>query len=108
MARLYSTLICHLRGLTGDSSALTPPPDDLWVVRDISVYNGNTLENVAASITGIDGVVIWSHSWSALGSDSPWQHQEGRWVVPAEGGFLQCHATFPVDFYVSGYALSLP
>jgi hypothetical protein len=107
MASIYSTLIAHFSHASGDSAALSPPAGYIWVVRDISVYNGNLLEDVQASVTGIDATTLWMHEWLTAGG---WAHDEGRWVIPAEaeGGFLQCHATFPCDFYISGYALSTP
>ena len=77
----------------------------IWVVRDICVYNGNLLADVDASLSILDGISVAHFSWfAAIGS----QHLEARIVLDREGDFLQAHATFPVDFAVSGYALTAP
>jgi hypothetical protein len=108
MAQVYSELLIWEKALAGDSAAYAVPTGQLWVVRDISVYNGNSAVIVDASLTTYDGVVLWAAHWDPLDPINAWQHAEVRQVVPSPLGFLQAHATFPVDLYISGYSLTLP
>jgi hypothetical protein len=102
MAGIYSRLLAYEPHSSGDSAALSPPASSIWVLRDIVIWNGNELESVAASVTGIGGTVIYSVGWAVGGG---YAHEEGRWVIPADG-WIQMHATFPCDFYLSGYELT--
>lgn len=108
MARVYSQLLVWQKALAGDSAAAGPNPGERWIIRDITAYNGNLLQIVDASVTTIDGIVLWQQSWTPGVGPDPWQHVEGRWVVDDSGGFVQLHATFPVDFLLNGYVLTLP
>lgn len=75
------------------------------MVRSVSVYNNNLVPLVQASITTIDGVTLWTHTWALLTDVA---YDDVRWVVDQPGGFIQLHADFGVDWYICGYQLSLP
>jgi len=108
MSNVYSTLLVWEKALAGDSTPAGPNPGFVWVIRDITVYNGNTLEIVDASITGLDGIVLWATEWNPVDAQAGLSHELCHIVIPAVDGFVQLHATFPVDFYISGFQLSLP
>ena len=109
MLHLYSTLIANERALVGDSGPLSPPPGYVWVIRDITITAEPEIAGVSASVTGADGTTIAAASLEGVTGQDYW-HETGRWFVesPENGGFIQLHATFPCDFYISGYALSAP
>ena len=104
MRNVYSAVLAAARGLAGDSAVLAPAAGQIWVLRDITLWNGNTGPIVDASITTYAGITIWSSSWTATPG---LVHEEGRWVIN-QGSWIQMHATFPVDFWLSGYVLDLP
>lgn len=109
MASLYSTSFAIVQGGVGDSDPYPVPAGFRWVIRDISIWNGNLAEVVDASVTTKDGAAL-CHG-NAVETVGQWYfHQEGRWVLPDAGpdGFFQLHATFPCDFVISGYQLTLP
>jgi hypothetical protein len=106
VARVYSVVIYGWHAQVGDSDPIENPSGELWIIRDISCWNGNLAEVTDSSITTNDEIAI-CHTNANEVIGQYWFHQEGRWVIPP-GNFLQFHATFPVDWYVSGYSLSLP
>jgi hypothetical protein len=106
MAALYSTMFANFRGASGDSAPLEPPDGTLWVVRDVSIWNGNLAVVTAASITTTDATTLCQAN-ASFSIGAWWFHAEVRWVIPP-GHFIQLHADFPCDFYVCGYQLTEP
>jgi hypothetical protein len=109
MASLYTQSFAIVQAGVGDSDPYLVPEGFRWVIRDISMWNGNLLEVVDASVTTVGGAAI-AHGNGPEIAGQWYFHEEGRWVLPDAGpdGFFQLHATFPVDFVISGYALTLP
>jgi len=106
MATVYSKLFAVVHALAGDSSAYSVPDGYRWIIRDISIYNGNLAEVVNASVTTVDATNLAVAN--ADDNVGQWYfHEEGRWVIP-DGEFFQLHATFACDFVISGYELVLP
>lgn len=105
MGTVYSSLLARLVGLAGDSAPFIVPAGEVWVVRQISWAPHVGLVNVEVSMTGQGAVTMWRSSTDLLNPTDGLV--EGRWVIEP-GDFFQLHATFAVDFYVSGYRLLLP
>jgi len=104
VGQVYSTRILQERATTGHSIVL--PPGFLWVLRDITVYNGNAFSEVDMTVYGVDGTILWFASDSLPGT-GVWHHDEVR-IVMYEGETLGVTAGMGCDFTLSGYMLALP
>lgn len=105
MAAVYSKSFARFRDASGDSDPIPVPAGRIWIIRDISIYNGNLFPLVQAGVTSTDGIAICEFTWAA---QATLQRQESRIVLDQTGDFIQCHATFGCDFWISGYELTTP
>jgi hypothetical protein len=87
-----------------------PPPGVVWVLRDVQVYNGNTL-TFALQFQLYDAVsdaLLIVAQWTP-GQSGPFQWQ-GRIVIPYGESFnwftVSEGGAAGVDVYVGGYTLS--
>jgi hypothetical protein len=93
--------------------ALDPVPEGfLWVLRQITVYNGNALsaEVFWQLAELVSGAIFVEIDWGA--GETGAQSWDGRIVLPPGQG-LSWHAdaltgSFGVDVYLGGYVLTLP
>lgn len=100
---VYSTSLARARDGSGDSDPFPVPDGSIWVVRNITMYNGNEVPLVTASVSATDGITVFANQWIAVTGSVVWN---GRIVLDQPGDFIQLHATFGVDFWVSGYQLT--
>lgn len=95
---------------TSTSSSFGPPPGVVWVVRDIQVYNGNTLTAGLAWFL-VDAVTLTEmvrHDWN-IGDSGSFQWQ-GRLVVANPDSLVWGTAgvvgSTGCDVYIGGYTLN--
>jgi hypothetical protein len=102
VAKVYSQQFASTPGLIG-LGTLVVPAGELWIVRDISLYNVHSSSITASVFAGTGGTMFIVDILTA----NTYAHQEGRWVLPA-GDSLNIFSTAACNFFVSGYNLSLP
>jgi hypothetical protein len=112
MGRVYSARLGQWRDLPGPVN-LVNDSGQLWVIRQVLVYNGNTLEVVSFQMGDYATGATWLYFNNNVTPGTWYYAFEGRIVVPpsteeVSNGFGWESNGFGLDVYVGGYALDLP
>jgi hypothetical protein len=109
MARVYSTRFGQWKDETGYVS-LVNETEDIWIIRQICVWNGNVLENNSFylydyNLFAVQVVFGFAADGALL---SWWRQWQGRIVIPPGPGTGLTWGTdgFGVDVLISGYTLT--
>lgn len=109
MSQTYTALFLRRQGLEGTAES-TPPTGFLWVVRDVSVYQGAQIIEPGGSIALLEGgetcrFFAWSTPLEEIGSKRSF-HWEGRQVVLPGGIIVADQEAGNCDILVSGFQFS--
>jgi hypothetical protein len=107
MARVYSTLLAAVQGLSGPIE-YTAPADSTVIIRDVDVYwGGGVTADVSVRLTGTLGQTLWEvHVNASLPPyDSRSWGWRGRQVIPPGSTWGLSGSGPPCDVTVSGYLL---
>lgn len=106
---VYSTQFGFWQDETG-VVAVVNETSSVWVIRQITMYNGNLAEVVTATVAdGRTNAVFFAANRN--GDPGPWYETwEGRVVIPpstpdVSQGFAWVTSGFPIDVYIGGYTL---
>ena len=101
---IYTTRFVREQGTVSGESA-SPPSGTIWVVRDITVYFGGSLDEISVYVTVLGGGTFFFVDYTP--PQPGYSHWDGRQVIyPDEN--IQWHADQPVDLYITGYELIAP